>query len=664
MIAVNQCSHQALLYAELGYRVFPCVPGEKRPATSHGCRDATLDLDRVASWWNESPSANVGISTDGLLVLDVDGADNPWLSPELACELNAVAGAVSKTPRGGWHFWFRQPAGSDYRNTAGKIADKVDTRANGGYVVVPPSAVASGSYRWVPGHELDCPPESLPEPPPWLLRALTTSGMDRSTKATQTAADTHSGDGSGPIPEGKRNATLASIGGRLRQMGLDVPAIRAALAEVNNARCKPPLQYREVDQIANSVARYVPDQAATMAAEGLPVAESSLNLVRVSDVIEEPLKPLWPLRFYKGKLNLLCGDPGKGKSMLTACIAARYSRGRDWPDGAPAGGSGSVIFFSAEDDVADTILPRLRRADADLTRIYCMESMSVFNPRIGKMDRQSFALGEHVPMLAAKVKEIGDVGLIVIDPVSSYGGKVDSHKNGDVRTMLQPLTDLAAEFEIAVLAVTHLSKGSGGKAVYRATGSLAYAAASRAVWMLAEDYDDKTRRLLLPVKINIAKSVPGMAFTIEGGVDQTPYIRWDENPVEMTADEYLLGEAKRQESKTGDDSAQNRAVDFVKSQLADGPIPSKQLDVDARGNEISAAALRRAKGSLGCRFHKDKGPGGVWWTLLPEHTSADVDRRKEELAQIPCHQNVEQVEQVAQHTPQPPWLSRQEEGVT
>ncbi len=363
---------------------------------------------------------------------------------------------------------------------------------------------------------------------------------------------------------------------------------------------------------------------------------AELLLRRVSDVMEEPLKPLWPNRIYRGKLNLLCGDPGKGKSMLTADMAARFSIGADWPDGAPSTGPGSVIFFSAEDDVADTILPRLRRAGADLSRCYCMETVSTFSPKTGKHERASFALGEHVPLLEAEVKKIGDVGLIVIDPVSSYGGKVDSYKNGDVRGMLQPLTDLAAKYGIAVLCVTHLSKGSGGKAVYRATGSLAYAAASRAVWMLAEDFDDKSRRLLLPVKINIAKAVPGLAFRIEGGMDETPFVCWEANPVEMTADEFLVGEAKRGDGNS-DDGVLAKAVAFLEEQLKNGPVLSKELDDARKAHDISVAAIKRARESLGTKAVKT--PDG-WWTLLAAHTTADIKGRTQG-AQIACHQILE-----------------------
>lgn len=342
---------------------------------------------------------------------------------------------------------------------------------------------------------------------------------------------------------------------------------------------------------------------------------SSLILQRVADVTPEPLKPLWPNRFYHGKLNLLCGDPGKGKSLLTADIAARFSRGNLWPDGSPATGSGSVIFFSAEDDVADTILPRLQRAGADLQRVYCLESVSAFNSKTGRMERASFSLGNDVPLLEERVKELGDVGLVVIDPVSSYGGKVDTHKNSDVRSMLHPLTDLAARYGIAIIAVTHLSKGSGGKAVYRATGSLAYAAAARSVWMLAEDTDDPQRRLLLPVKCNIAQRVTGLAFTVEGGEGEPPFLRWDEALVNLTADEHLAREATRTMGEV-DDSALTEAVTFVTEQLQGGPVLASELEAAAKAHDISKRTLIRARKQLGCKPTK-RDDDGKWEVCLP-----------------------------------------------
>lgn len=248
----------ALNYAELGYRVFPCVPGGKNPLTQHGCNEATTDEFQILAWWDAHPTANVAISTDGLLVVDRDtdkttGKTNQWLQgdPRL---LELFGGPLTVTPRGGDHSWFRQPLGADFRNSAGKLADGVDIRANGGYVLVPPSVVDNKSYTW--HQELDQSPDRLDTPPDWLLEMI--QGGSPRTVTEQT----------GPVHEGNRNDYLTRMAGTLRRNGLDRDEIAAALHQRNKSRCNPPLTVKEVDQIAESVSRYEADQISELIIEG------------------------------------------------------------------------------------------------------------------------------------------------------------------------------------------------------------------------------------------------------------------------------------------------------------------------------------------------------------------------------------------------------------
>src|SRR5205823_5543923 len=127
---------------------------------------------------------------------------------------------------------------------------------------------------------------------------------------------------------------------------------------------------------------------------------------------------------------------------------------------------------------------------------------------------RSFSFEHDIPELKKLLIENPQTVVVIVDPVSAYCGKVDSHNNTEVRGMLQPLSELAAEFKVAVVAVTHLSKGVGGKAVYRSMGSLAFAAAARAVWYVSKDTEDPARRLLLPVKINVAAEMTGLAYRL------------------------------------------------------------------------------------------------------------------------------------------------------
>ncbi len=266
----------ALRYAELGYPVFPCVSGGKAPATAHGFLDATTDAGQIEAWWTARPDSNIGMPTAGLLVVDVDGAENPWPGGDREGMTNCP---VSLTPRGGRHHVFRQPPGKAWSSTASRLAPKVDTRANGGYIVLPPSAVGGKPYKWAGGFETA--PADLPEPPAWLV-AQVEGGTDLFEQATGVATVggpvapqdapvapqcAPAATGGNVIPAGHRNATLARLGGAMRRVGMSQAEILAALARANEDRCNPPLKDREVERIAASIARYEPDQVAVAVAE-------------------------------------------------------------------------------------------------------------------------------------------------------------------------------------------------------------------------------------------------------------------------------------------------------------------------------------------------------------------------------------------------------------
>jgi hypothetical protein len=251
----------ALRYATLGYQVHPIVSGAKRPLTTNGLKDATTDIEQLEGWWTKWPNANVAIRTDGLLVVDIDPDGDAWLKDDPDKRLELASGPTVITPRGGRHHYFR---GGNHANSSGKRIKGVDTRANGGYVLAPPSIVNGNAYSWLVG--LDCEPDRLPAPPAWLLTALYGEAPAPRIAAGPAALGNLAGlnlDASDAIREGQRNGTLTSLGGTMRRRGMSEPEILAALTVVNRQRCKPPLDQNEVEVIARSVARYEPDQVAT-----------------------------------------------------------------------------------------------------------------------------------------------------------------------------------------------------------------------------------------------------------------------------------------------------------------------------------------------------------------------------------------------------------------
>lgn len=349
--------------------------------------------------------------------------------------------------------------------------------------------------------------------------------------------------------------------------------------------------------------------------DGAPV------IVRMSDVRPQPVDWLWPGRFALGKLTLIAGDPGLGKSFVTLDMAARVSRGRGWPDarGVPTT-PGGVVLLSAEDSVADTIRPRLDAAGADLDRIVVLDAI-----RSGKSAR-TFDLSCDLPALEEAIRSVEGCRLVVIDPVTAYLGGVDSHKNADIRGLLAPLGAIAERHRVAVVAVTHLNKSQGGPAIYRAMGSLAFAAAARAAWAVSKDAADPSRRLLLPIKNNIAPDTGGLAYRIEPrGVDGCPAVAWEPDPVNVSADEALAGDRK----EGGGRSERDDAAAWLRDYLADGPKLAQDVLRESKAAGFSKRTIDRAKAPAGVRPRKEAFSGGWVWELkapAPERQPDAEDR--------------------------------------
>ena len=328
-----------------------------------------------------------------------------------------------------------------------------------------------------------------------------------------------------------------------------------------------------------------------------------------------------------GKLILLTGDPGLGKSFVTVDMAARVSTGEGWPDcydqSQPVG---SVILFNCEDDIADTVLPQLNCAGGDPSKVIALQGVSTIDNTTGEGRQRGFSLDADLPKLIDVLEVNRDVRLVMIDPVSAYCGATDSHKNAEVRAMLAPLSDMASKYRVAVIMVTHHAKGSGGKAVYRAIGSLAFAAASRAVWQVEKDLDDDNRRLILMAKINIGEEATGLAYRLKDGA-----VCWEETPVVMTADEYLAQEDRterhpRSGNKGEQSIAVQQATEWLAKKLTGCSVQAKIVRQMADDEDISLSTLKRAKKLVKVKSKRiGFGDKSVCWWTLPESELADMD---------------------------------------
>ena len=350
---------------------------------------------------------------------------------------------------------------------------------------------------------------------------------------------------------------------------------------------------------------------------------SALISRRASEIAPERVEWLWPGRIALGKHTCIAGEPGTGKSQQSIAITATISMGGEWPCGEGRAPLGSAIILSAEDGAADTIIPRLIAAGADLERIHIVSAVADEN---GK-GRRGFNFQADLNDLEKKIAEIGDVTLIVIDPISSYMGKVDSHKNADVRGVLEPIGEMAERLRVAVLSITHFSKPTAGtatKALHKFIGSIAFVGAARAAFAVLEDPKDKDRRLFLHAKNNLSETPQGLAFRLEqtvvGEGIVTSRVQWEAEPITMTADDALAAGAASKNNSL----AVKEAERFVQELLADGPIPSKQVAAEAHEAGIAGATLRRAKFKLGIKPYKDGMKGG-WLCALPKAISPFED---------------------------------------
>jgi len=347
-----------------------------------------------------------------------------------------------------------------------------------------------------------------------------------------------------------------------------------------------------------------------------PQPSGNFIMASVTNIFAEPVEWLWNQKIPQGKLTLLAGDPGLGKSLLTTYIAAVVSRGGKWPLEDSSSSLREVIFLSAEDDAADTLRPRLEAMEADLARIHVIQGVVSGFTGEGRQCVRMFDLQQDIDRLSRKLLEMPEVGLIVIDPISAYlGAKIDSHKNAEVRAVLSPLIAAIAERHVALIGISHLSKAANASALMRIIGSLAFAATARAVHLVVADAQNKARRLFLPLKNNLSPESIGLAFHIEGhqissprGPIETARIMWETEPVAMAADEALRATAPSQNSVLA------QATEWLLSILGQ-PTPATQIMEDAAKRGIAEITLRRAAKNLRVEKRKERFSGRWMWSI-------------------------------------------------
>jgi hypothetical protein len=273
-------------------------------------------------------------------------------------------------------------------------------------------------------------------------------------------------------------------------------------------------------------------------------------------------------------------------------------------------------MLSAEDDVADTIRPRLEAAGAYLNRVHFLESIITGG---GGTRRHSWpTLVEHIGALTEWLKAHPEVRLIVVDPLAAYLTGADTHKQSEVRAVLGALSRMAAVHRVAVLAVMHLNKGAGENPLYRVSGSLAFVAAARAAYLIVRDPNDHDQRLMLHLKNNLSRDERGFRYVVKTADNEAPFIEWGEERVAQTAEEVLAEAGDETPRQRASSARDGEAGDWLKKTLAHGPVEAASIYRRAEVDGIDERPLKRAARVL--RVVKEpKGFRGAWhWSLPPE----------------------------------------------
>ena len=323
---------------------------------------------------------------------------------------------------------------------------------------------------------------------------------------------------------------------------------------------------------------------------------NELRLIQMSSVQAEEVKWLWSPYVPLGKLTIVQGDPGEGKTTLVLAVIASLTRGEALSEYAEAAPPMTVIYQTAEDGLADTIKPRLEAMGADCSRVFVIDES---RKELSMLDER----------LEKAIHETG-ARLVVLDPMQAYlGSDVDMHRANEIRPILKRVAAMAEQNNCAVILVGHMNKAQGLKAGYRGLGSIDFRAAARSVLLVGRTKDDPSVRVMAQDKNSLAPEGRSMSFAL--GEDG---FRWL-GCVDATVDDVLCGMA-RAESKTV------QMENALRELLEDGDgIPSDELAAYAESLGISERTLKIAKKNLGVASERR---GGRWFSVMSRQEGKGV----------------------------------------
>jgi hypothetical protein len=343
------------------------------------------------------------------------------------------------------------------------------------------------------------------------------------------------------------------------------------------------------------------NRIAAIASHAAAVGRSPI-VTRLSDVEVSTVDWIWEGRFARGKPTLLAGEPGLGKTTTLLELAACITIGGLLPDGARAP-LGNVLILPAEDDLADTIRPKIEAMGGDASRVYVFEGICEPDG-----SRNAVSLVRDMQLLEQAVSQVQPL-LVGVDPITAYLGHVDTHRDAEVRAALGPGIDMAERWRFSFAIVGHLNKDAQRAALHRPGGSIAFVAASRVVLALVADPQDKARRLLVPLKSNICHAAPILACRVDGH-----RLDWEPSPVTNVDVESLFRSSVHDREDPTD--AERLIVELLSTK--EWPLDAKVALEAGRANGIPDRTLRSTAKRMGVAIRRiGYGKQGRWLWHIP-----------------------------------------------